>query len=150
MNNDRCKRIVDQIQTLSNLQIDELFRILHMNQCEYTINNNGVFINLSWVSDAILDKIDKFIDFCHKSSNELEKFETIRTQYKHDIDTYREQSNINKTDCKIIKHINEIDDKKISRVSSTMKFYLLKKKYSKSNTVTIYNEPELIKEDYIL
>jgi hypothetical protein len=173
----RCKRVVSQIQSLSSLEVDELFKILHKSACEYTTNNNGVFINLSWVSDKTLDTIEKYIEFCHQSSTELEKFETIRSEYKHDITISREQQHLlptvqppqphppqqSHTDAVSDPSVEPIvpeqqepppsapdDEKRGSRISSTMKFYLLKKKYSKSVTPMVYAEDELTREAFVM
>lgn len=181
-NQEKCKQIVGQIQSLSPLEIDELFKIIHRSSCEYTTNNNGVFINLSWVSDETLSKIEDFITFCHQSSNELEKFETIRSEYKQDIIDYRHGTDnvsvltltdeepkhvpsvldggpildecIVDTEPEFIPEpeieIEPADGEKKSKVSSTMKFYLLKKKYSKCMATSVYAENELTHETYIM
>ena len=78
MNNLKlCKIIESKIKILSLTQQEELFKILQHNKTDYTINNNGIFINLSRLSDNILNEIDHFINFCFESKKELDRYESI-------------------------------------------------------------------------
>ena len=40
-------------------------------------NNNGIFINLCWLDNDTLNKINNYINFCIKSHNEINKYEVI-------------------------------------------------------------------------
>jgi len=82
---ERCKKIESMIKTLSQTQHEELFKILQKNNCEYTVNNNGIFLNLSWINSTILDKIELFINFCNKSKRELDRYEQICKDLNDDL-----------------------------------------------------------------
>lgn len=75
---ERCQHIVDATGSLSPTEIDELFKILHANGCDYSRNDNGVFVNLRWVDDAVVRKIEQFLAFCNRNRVELEKYERLR------------------------------------------------------------------------
>jgi len=60
------------------MEVDELFKILHKTKCEYSRNDNGIFINLRWVCEKVLRKIEQFMAFCTKNRVELEKYEKLR------------------------------------------------------------------------
>jgi len=73
-----CKNIKDNIGKLSNNEILEIFKIVNDNNTKYTRNNNGIFINLKWMDEDILNKINDYIAFSIKSQNEMIKYEEIK------------------------------------------------------------------------
>jgi len=85
----RLERMVAAVQTLSATELEELFQILHVNHCEYSHNNNGIFINLRWLSEGLLAKIEQFIEFCSKSKRELEKYENLRKELQANFQAWR-------------------------------------------------------------
>lgn len=131
---DLCKDIQNNINKLCPTEIDEIFKILHKNNSAYTQNNNGVFVNLSWVDSAILHQIHDYILFCLRSQTEINKYEimknlisdTINCKDKNDDKIYMCSSSSNVSNLNIGKHV---------KISSSMKFYLLKKKFQKKYTI---------------
>ena len=81
MDNERidiCKYIQANITKLCQTEIDEVFKILHNNNSSYTQNNNGVFVNLNWIEDDVLNKIHSYILFCLRSQTEINKHEMMK------------------------------------------------------------------------
>lgn len=161
---ERCRRIVSAINQLGQTQIDELFKLLHNNKCLYTRNTNGIFVNLSWLTDELIAMIEQYVSFCNESRTEVFKYESLC-----------EALNRNLTDTSVSiealpKNIvaqypgNDItiDATSVaavaaasgtsSRVSSSMKFYLLKKKFAKQSNFTsqINIKNDLRHEAYVL
>ena len=118
--------IKNNISNLNNNELEEIFKIVYKNNNNYTKNNNGVFINLNWLNEDTLNQINNYINFCIKSHNEINKYEDICHMLNESINNKDDISNeiINNP---IIKTI--INNKQ--KVSSSMKFYLLKKKFQK-------------------
>lgn len=148
-----CKYIQSNITKLCQTEIDEVFKILHKNNSTYTQNNNGVFVNLNWINENILNQIKDYIIFCLRSQTEINKYEIMKSMI---------------TDSMINKHKHEDDDKDINnannsnvvntctkstRVSSSMKFYLLKKKFQKKTIIQKNNNNNinniLTHEEYV-
>lgn len=135
---ERCKGLVHTIQNLEHTEMIELFKMLHNSKCEYMRNNNGVFINLSWISEDMLTKIEKYVAFCNKSRNEVQKYESLCDVLNKNIHDQKEDSKTN-GDSEVFCHYatNDANGSKIdkrttsAKVSSSMRFYLLKKRYSK-------------------
>lgn len=147
---DRCKKIEGMMKTLSTTQLEELFKILQKNKCEYTHNNNGIFLNLSWLDTSILDQIELFINFCTESKKELDRYEQICRDLNDDLDTKREVIEEEEVE-KVLENTTSIEAAKklVPRISSSMKFYLLKKKFSKTNSsssLSYLKEKQLSKE----
>uniref|UniRef100_A0A6C0CSV3 NET domain-containing protein n=1 Tax=viral metagenome TaxID=1070528 RepID=A0A6C0CSV3_9ZZZZ len=139
MNQERCKRIEMRIRNLSSTQTEELFKIFQRRKCSYTINNNGVFLNLSWLEPDILLEIEKFITFCLESKKSLDQYEAIyddlNKNFNETILTEDIEEAIPVIDLEGINSVLITETKKIlPRISSSMKYYLLKKKFSKNVT----------------
>lgn len=149
---DRCKNIENMIKNLSDTQLEELFKILQKNNCQYTINNNGIFLNLSWVEPIILDKIELFIKFCNESKKELDKYEQLCKDINDNLECYRGEHVIVQEipDDILEKTTIEVAKRIAPKMSSTMKFYLLKKKFSKTIQLSNLKYNELEKDIPVL
>lgn len=146
-----CKYIQINIDKLCQTEIDEIFKILYKNNSQYTQNNNGVFVNLNWLDEDILLQIHDYISFCLTSQTEITKYEimknmitdTIINKDKSDDKTpftYTNSSNISNTILY-----------KQPKLSSSMKFYLLKKKFQKKSVLNNHNVNNILTyEEYIL
>lgn len=144
---EKCKNIQCNIGKLSENEIVELFKIIDDNKTNYTKNNNGVFVNLKWVNDSILTKIENYINFCIKSQNEISKYEVMKNLLNESIkskDKIQEDKVVEPVEI-----INQINNK--PKFSSSMKFYLLKKKFFKQNICqNNIIDNNLVYEDYIM
>lgn len=146
----RCKQLVASIQLLSTTEKEELFKLLYRRKCDYTQNNNGVFINLSWCNSELLDTIEHFIHFCARSQNELGKVENqCKELYDSTVPDEIPTQLMPKLKPKGKRDPNEEDKDVKSKVSSSMRFYLLRKRFLKNNTLTITGEDNLIPEEYL-
>ena len=147
-NNDKielCKNIKSNITFLALSEIEEIFKILHKNNSTYTKNNNGIFVNLNWIDDATLNNINDYINFCIKSHNEINKYENICNNFSDAINSLNKE----KIDDSNNDNINELKSKQ--KISSYMKFYLLKKKFAKQSiTNSNKNEKYLTHEEYLI
>ena len=124
--NDIYKSIKTGLSNLNQNELEEIFKIIYKNNNNFSKNNNGIFINLCWLDIETLNKINNYINFCIKSHNEINKYEVICNMLNDSI------NNKDKPDESII---DNIDNPKIllnkQKISSSMKFYLLKKKFQK-------------------
>lgn len=150
---ERGKRLVAAIQNLEHAEITELFKLLHANKCEYTRNNNGVFINLSWLSNDMLSKIETYVAFCNKSKNEVKRYESLCDVLNKGINEHLHEPV--PQDTEVFQNITDVASKADrrqapSKVSSSMRFYLLKKRFSKQSHPTTTVKSDLKLEDYVL
>lgn len=95
INNDNLilkkKKLIEISKNLTNLEYLEIFNIIQEDNCTYSQNKNGVFINLSNISENTIDKIFNFINFIKHKKEDLIKYEEYINIAKKNIDT-----NINK------------------------------------------------------
>jgi len=186
IDSERCKKVVNSIRDLSKTEIDELFKLLYKDHCEYTQNNNGIFFNLSWVSEETMVKIEQFIQFCDRSNTELVKYETLCDVLNHklyenikkDADNLRvpkgltirlksrniiekEKEKNTEKDPEQTMEMNtekepgqdeDEDNRKAvaAKISSSMRFYLLKKRFSKPLLLISTYENDLMPEQFVM
>lgn len=153
---DRCKRIVSAIETLSETEVEELFRMIHRNNYNYTKNNHGVFINLSWIPEHMISLMEKYVEFCHRSKVELQKYESICDVLNHRFQEEREKVNLSSLSHEIkasfitnMKTTNEPPER-ANKVSTSLRFYLLKKKFAKVSSIANNFENDLKPEEYVI
>lgn len=148
-NDDRiaiCKNIKSQLEHLSQNEIEELFKIIYKNNNNYSKNNNGIFINLSWLDYDTIVKINNYINFCIKSHNEINKYEVICNMLNDSINNKDKIDDILPDNSAIDYKVLTINKQK---VSSSMKFYLLKKKFQKQQ-LALNIESYLTYDEYLI
>jgi hypothetical protein len=62
---DLCKTIQMNVSKLTESENLELFKIILDTNANYTKNNNGVFLNLNWIDEKLLVKINNYISFIY-------------------------------------------------------------------------------------
>lgn len=72
---NKLKILKDKIETLNIFHQIEILRILHNNNISVNENKNGVFINLSYVSDNVIDTINNYLLYVSKQENQLNEVE---------------------------------------------------------------------------
>ena len=123
-----CKYIQNNISKLCQAEIDEVFKIIHKTNSTYTQNNNGVFVNLNWIDEHILQKIYEYVCFCLTSQTEINKYEAMKSIITDSMN--KEKTDDSKTE-ETTDTSNPLPNTRHNRISSSMRFYLLKKKYQK-------------------
>jgi transcription termination factor Rho len=123
-----CKYIQNNISKLCQAEINEVFKIIHKTNSSYTQNNNGVFVNLNWIDESNLQKIYDYVCFCLTSQTEINKYEAMKSIITDSMN--KEKTDDPKTE-ETIDIISPLQNTRQSRISSSMRFYLLKKKYQK-------------------
>ena len=137
-------KLKSRIEKMEKTEITELFKIIHNNKIKYSKNNNGIFINLNWLDYDTIVKVSNYINFCIKSHNEINKYEVICNMLNDSINNKDKNEEIivdTSNDYKILA-INK------QKVSSSMKFYLLKKKFQKQQ-LTSNIESYLTYDEYL-
>jgi len=161
---ERCKSLVSAIDNLSKTEIEEMFKMIHKRHKDYTRNNNGVFINLTWVNEDLLNDLENYVRFCTCSRTELRKFEslcdvlnsnmkTLDTKQLCEIvkDTIELNQETNEVVEDVVDTETEIETEKIiNKVSSSARFAMLKKRFSKQTNEYLHEyENDLKLEQYI-
>lgn len=56
--------IINQVREFSKFEHVEIFKIFKKYNINFSENSNGIFVNLNYISESILDKLIHFINFC--------------------------------------------------------------------------------------
>jgi len=84
MSYEERKKIFDTIPALVQPEQEEIFRIIRKLKVSYSENSNGIFFDLSSISEDAFQQIKEYIQFCLTTRNEhetrLKALETIRIQ----------------------------------------------------------------------
>jgi len=88
MSHDERKKLFETIQSLVKPEQEELFRIIRKLKVSYSENSNGIFFDLSTVSEDAYAHMKEYIQFCIANRQEheerLKELETIRNQTYHE------------------------------------------------------------------
>jgi hypothetical protein len=151
---ERCKALVESVKLLSDMENEEIFKMIYKYNSTYTRNNNGIFVNLSWLSEDLLEKLELYVKFCNRSQNEIKKYESLcdvlnlklhetsmlhKDEIKKEKEKEKEKDKID-NDKRLADEMEELEDLQDneincnSKISSSMRFSLLKKRFSKQYT----------------
>lgn len=66
------KAIVNKIDKIKNKKLYlKIFKIIHTNKCNYTVNTNGIFFNMTNIDNCTLYKIEQVIDKYEKLNKNI-------------------------------------------------------------------------------
>ncbi len=84
------KKVFENLKVLVKPEQEEVFRIIRKTKENYTENSNGIFFDLSLISDETFNQIKEYLDFCLKTRQDdavrLKELETIRIQNENYVD----------------------------------------------------------------
>lgn len=146
-----CKYIQSNVDKLSEIEINQVFKILYDSKSCYSQNNHGIFCNLSWLEESILQQIYDYIQFCLKSHNEISHYELMKSLMTDSMiprDSKSDDKSIIQTNTSNMQSTCAL---KTNRISSSMRFYLLKKRFLKrTSAVNVNISNGLIHEEYVI
>lgn len=85
--------IIEQSKLLQKPEHIEIFKIIHQNNCDYTSNDNGVFVALNKLDEETLKKVRQFMNFCVANKERLDQDTHKREAIKEIMNCQNEKSN---------------------------------------------------------
>ena len=79
------KKLIEISKNLSKIEYFEIFNIIQDDKCPYSENKNGIFINLSNMTENTIDKIYDFINFIKHKKEDLLKHEELINDTKKNL-----------------------------------------------------------------
>lgn len=77
--------IKTKIESLSKTHQIEILKLMKKNnKVIINENKNGVFINLAFLPETVLEDIREYLNFIHDQEDVLMSLETQKNQFKHD------------------------------------------------------------------
>ena len=147
------KRLIQNIEKLSKLELKEVFLLLKNKKIEYSINKNGIFINLKNFDEELIKELQTYVLFCKNNKIFLENNiktnnNLIKNYNKNNIDlihNFIEYTNLK--NLYVIEKIS-INFKKKKKKENHMKFINIIKKYNRILLNTTDNELNLNELSY--
>jgi dsDNA-specific endonuclease/ATPase MutS2 len=91
---DDKKKVFEDIKLLARPEQEELFRIIRRMKESYTENSNGIFFDLTLLSEPTFIQIKEYLKFCLRTRQEhecrLKELETLRIQNEQYSDVVEE------------------------------------------------------------
>jgi hypothetical protein len=79
------KQLLEDMKILSKVEYEEIFRIIKRYGVDYSENSNGIFFDLTHLSEEVFQKMATFLEFC-KTQRNSEK------ERLHEMDVLREET----------------------------------------------------------
>lgn len=79
----RKKVLFDKINNLGPTEHMEIFKILKDHDIHYTENANGVFFNLTTLTEDIFEKVGEFVEYCCDNKKELDEYDQRLQECKY-------------------------------------------------------------------
>lgn len=79
-----------KIEDLSENHQTEILKILSKNLCKLNENKNGVFVNMSFLPDQIIEEIKKYIEFISEQESSFDTIEYQKEEYKNSFFTEKQ------------------------------------------------------------
>ena len=83
-----------KIENLSGNHQTEILKILSKNLCKLNENKNGVFVNMSFLPDQIVEEIKTYIEFISEQERSFDTIEYQKEDYKNSFFTEKEDKDM--------------------------------------------------------
>lgn len=83
MNIDTIENIKNSIESMTKFHQIEILKILSKNLCKLNENKSGVFVNLTFLPQSVLDEIKEYIDYMKEQEDHLNTIEHQKTEFKN-------------------------------------------------------------------
>ena len=129
--------IKNEIEKCSTIEYQEIYNIIKKSDSNYSKNINGVFIDLQKLDKDVIEQVYNYITFCTKLNKNIIDYETIKNEIIQNNFQFNQEEEDTLDNDEIIEESTEETVVPIikNKVSSTMKFYILKKKLTKPLSV---------------
>lgn len=75
---DDRKKLLDDLKLLVKSEYEEVFRIIKRANVNYSENSNGIFFDITQLSDDIIEKLTTYINMCKSQRlDELSRTQTL-------------------------------------------------------------------------
>ena len=108
------KKLIDMSSNLNKIEYHEILNIIQKDNCTYSSNSNGIFINLTNIKNETIDRVFDFLKFTKQKKEELKEKENYLENFKKNIKI--EEKKIPELNNNI-KVINNDDNKSLDSLS---------------------------------
>lgn len=70
-----------KIENLNKTRQIEILKIFKKNNISLSENNNGTFVNLTYLTDVCLNEINTYLSYINDQEETLEELETVKAEF---------------------------------------------------------------------
>ncbi len=78
---NKKKRLIKNVENLTEIELEEIFLLLKNKNIEYTSNKNGIFINLKNFNETLINELEDYIIFSKNNNKFLENKIKINNEF---------------------------------------------------------------------
>ena len=80
---ERLENIKNFIETLNKHHQIEILKILYNNKCKLNENKSGVYVNMSFLTDDIIEELEKYIEYIKDQEESINTVECQKEEFKN-------------------------------------------------------------------
>ncbi len=86
-----------KIEVLDKSQQIEVLKILSKGLCKLNENKSGIYVNMSYISEDIIEELKKYIDYLSEQDEAIKTVEYQKEFFKNTLDDEEEENTITYT-----------------------------------------------------
>ena len=80
---ERLENIKNFIESLNKHHQIEILKILNNNKCKLNENKSGVYVNMSFLNDEIIEELEKYIEYIKDQEDSINTVEHQKEEFKN-------------------------------------------------------------------
>lgn len=94
INTNHLEALKLKVESLNKFHQIEILKILSRNLCKLNENKNGIFINMSFLPNEVIQELDKYMNYIDDQSETFQTIEYQKEEFKNIISEQDEIENI--------------------------------------------------------
>jgi hypothetical protein len=82
-NIEKIENIKKVIETMNKYHQIEILKILSKNLCKINENKSGVYVNMSFLPDEVINEMQSYIDYIKDQEDSLNRMEYQKEEFKN-------------------------------------------------------------------
>lgn len=82
MDANKLETLKVKIEGLSKFHQTEVLKILSHNLCKLNENKSGIFVNMSFLPNEVIDELEKYICYVEEQDNTINIIESKKEEFK--------------------------------------------------------------------
>ena len=80
---NKLEALKTKIETLNKFHQVEILKILSKNLCKLNENKSGIFINMSFLQEDVVDELTKYVDYIDDQNETFQTIEYQKDEFKN-------------------------------------------------------------------
>lgn len=80
---NKLESLKEKIEALSKFQQVEILRILSKNMCKLNENKSGIFVNMTFLENNVIEEIEKYMSYVEDQTNTFQTIEYQKEEFKN-------------------------------------------------------------------